>query len=300
MRTGLTIGDFSRITHLSVKMLRRYHEAGLLEPAEVDPSSGYRYYTTAQVPTAQVIHRFRELGMPVREIGRILSTPDPEARALLVAEHLRRVELQLESTRSAVATLRRLLVPTGTPVEVDLRTRPPTRAVAIGATVVRDQVVAWYDEAMTELDATLAAAGLEPSGPHGGLYDDTLFTDGHGHALVYIPVHVPASAGGRVRTVTLPAAELAVTVHHGPHDDIDVTYGVLGTYIAEQAITVSGPVHEIYVVGPRDTPDASAWRTEIGWPVFRTWAGQPSASGAAREADPVGPSEGWPRPSARG
>jgi hypothetical protein len=43
MRAGLSIGDFSQITHLSVKTLRRYHEAGLLQPAEVDPHTGYRY-----------------------------------------------------------------------------------------------------------------------------------------------------------------------------------------------------------------------------------------------------------------
>ncbi len=53
MRSGLTIGDFSQITHLSVKTLRHYHEAGLLEPADVDPQSGYRYYSTDQVPTAR-------------------------------------------------------------------------------------------------------------------------------------------------------------------------------------------------------------------------------------------------------
>jgi DNA-binding transcriptional MerR regulator len=46
MRKGLTIGDFSQITHLSVKTLRRYHEAGLLEPDEVDPYTGYRYHST--------------------------------------------------------------------------------------------------------------------------------------------------------------------------------------------------------------------------------------------------------------
>ena len=69
MRAGLSIGDFSQITHLSVKTLRRYHEAGLLQPAQVDPHTGYRYYALTQVPTAQVIRRFRELGMPVREVG---------------------------------------------------------------------------------------------------------------------------------------------------------------------------------------------------------------------------------------
>ncbi len=67
----------------------------------------------------------------------------------------------------------------------------------------------------------------------------------------------------------LPPAELAVVVHHGPHVDIDVTYGRLGAWVVDHAPTVDGPVHETYVVGPRDNPDPATWRTEIGWPVFR-------------------------------
>ena len=57
----LAIGEFSRLTHLSIRTLRRYHEAGLLEPELVDASSGYRYYTVDQIPTAQVIRRLREV-----------------------------------------------------------------------------------------------------------------------------------------------------------------------------------------------------------------------------------------------
>ena len=57
----LAIGEFSRMTHLSIRTLRRYHEVGLLEPEMVDASSGYRYYSGDQIPIAQVIHRLREL-----------------------------------------------------------------------------------------------------------------------------------------------------------------------------------------------------------------------------------------------
>ena len=46
----VTVGEFSRMSHLSVKALRHYHEIGLLEPADVDPVNGYRRYTTGQVP----------------------------------------------------------------------------------------------------------------------------------------------------------------------------------------------------------------------------------------------------------
>ena len=82
MQQGLTIGEFAQLTHLSVRTLRRYHESGLLEPATVDPSSGYRYYTSGQIPSAQVIHRLRELDVPLAEVGEILATEDPEARAM--------------------------------------------------------------------------------------------------------------------------------------------------------------------------------------------------------------------------
>lgn len=50
MATLLTIGDFSRMTHLSVKALRHYHDVGVLEPAAIDQFTGYRSYDVAQVP----------------------------------------------------------------------------------------------------------------------------------------------------------------------------------------------------------------------------------------------------------
>jgi DNA-binding transcriptional MerR regulator len=76
----LSIGDFSRATHMTVKTLRHYHQIGLLEPAEVDPCTGYRRYSTDQIPAAQVVSRFRELGMPLEEIQGVLSAPDLQAR----------------------------------------------------------------------------------------------------------------------------------------------------------------------------------------------------------------------------
>src|SRR4051812_35595545 len=80
----LSIGEFAQVTHLSVRTLRRYHDAGLLQPARVDARSGYRSYGPEQIPTAQVIHRLRELDVPLADVQRILRTPDPGARALLV------------------------------------------------------------------------------------------------------------------------------------------------------------------------------------------------------------------------
>ena len=95
----LSIGDFSRATHLTVKTLRHYHHIELLEPAAVDPYTGYRRYTTEQLPTAQVIRRFRDLDMPLEEIRSVLATADPQARNERIAAHLGRLEEQLGRTR---------------------------------------------------------------------------------------------------------------------------------------------------------------------------------------------------------
>ena len=88
MATMLTIGDFSRMTHLSVKALRHYHDLGVLELAAVDPFTGYRSYDTSQVGSAQVIRRLRDLGMPLDSIAAVLAAPDLESRNREIAAQL--------------------------------------------------------------------------------------------------------------------------------------------------------------------------------------------------------------------
>jgi DNA-binding transcriptional MerR regulator len=266
MRGRLAIGEFATLTQLSIRTLRRYHEAGLLEPADVDPSSGYRYYAPDQIPTAQVIHRLRQLDVPLAEVKAILATADPARRGELIAGHLERLEQELARTRAAVVALRQLLRPEDSPVEVELRSVPERRVAAIAATVAHDEVLPWFDGALAELDAAFPPAAR--TGPAGGLYANDLFTAGAGAVTVFRPVGEPVAVG-RIQPLTLPARELAVTVHPGDHAAIAETYGRLGRWVAEHALAVDGPVHETYVLGPRETPDQSRWLTEIGWPVFR-------------------------------
>ena len=263
MHHSLSIGEFARLTHVSVRTLRRYHESGLLVPAEVDERTGYRHYSADQIPTAQVIHRLRDLDVPLATVRRILDETAPSSRSALVTEHLHRLEAELARTRAAVRSLRRLLAPEPAPVEVEVRPVASATVAAVEGDVELDDVLGWYAGAMAELDATLRT----PAGPPGGVYDNALFEVGRGHVLVHRPSTDPPTSG-RVHPVELPAVELAVATHVGDHDDIDVTYGEVGAWVVANALSVAGPVRETYLVGPRDTADPSQWRTEIGWPVF--------------------------------
>jgi effector-binding domain-containing protein len=87
---------------------------------------------------------------------------------------------------------------------------------------------------------------------------------------IFIPIEAQADAVGRVSVRHIPAAELAVALHRGSLADADLTYGQLATHAATREISVDGPIREQYLAGYLDTTDQAQWRTEIGWPIFRS------------------------------
>lgn len=278
MTSYLSIGDFSRATHMTVKTLRHYHERELLEPAAVDPLTGYRRYTAEQIPAAQVVRRLRDLGMPIEEIRAVLTAPDVPTRNRHISAHLERLEDELGRTRRTVAALRDLLSPPASEgPAIGLRSVGPVQAAAITSTVTAQDVGAWLQGALGELFATVAGQGLRESGPAGGIYADELFTLHRGQATVFVPCEGPVRPIGRVGPLLVPPVEFAVIEHCGPPADVDRTYGALAAYVARHALAVDGPMREYYLVGRRDTLDSDRWRTEVCWPVFRTGLPAPAA-----------------------
>ena len=278
MQVRLAIGDFSRMTHLSVKALRHYHDVGVLVPAEIDPDSGYRFYAPAQVPIAQVIRRFRDLGMPLEEIREVLRAPDIETRNRVVVAHMHRMESELAATQSMVASLRSLLERPPAPVVVEHRSVGPVRALAISERVAALDLDSWWDAAFSELDAALATGAVPAAGPRAALYSAAFFQLEAGDVVAYIPVTGDVGSIGRARMLQVPAAELAVAVHRGALADLDQTYGALGSYVAQREIGIDGPIREHYLVTQFETDDESRLVTEVCWPVFQT---RPSAGRGA-------------------
>jgi DNA-binding transcriptional MerR regulator len=273
METSLAIGDFSRATHLSIKALRHYHRIGLLEPAHVDLGTGHRRYGTSQIPTAQVIRRFRTLDMPLEEIHAVITTPDLAARNELIARHLQRLEGTLLRTQEAAASLRDLLSPPvdALPVAIEHRGVAATPAAAVTEVIDVKEATAWYQGALGELYALLGAQKITPTGPGGAVYANDLFTHERGEATVFVPCDEEVRVTGRVAALVVPEVELALTVHNGSHTaEVDRAYGALAAYVTDHALGVEGPIREYYVIGPHESSDESQWRTEIGWPIFHT------------------------------
>ncbi|MGN9757280.1 MerR family transcriptional regulator [Streptomyces sp. SD31] len=114
----MPIGAFAQRSGLTSSALRFYADSGLLPPAEVDPVSGYRYYSADQVARATVLRELRELTMPLAAVEAVLGSGADEASRLL-DEHVAKVVGDAAAVQQKAAVIKSALgnVP-GLPIAV--------------------------------------------------------------------------------------------------------------------------------------------------------------------------------------
>ena len=251
------IGDFSKLSQVSVKTLRYYDEIGLLRPGEIDRFTGYRYYAASQLSRLNRILLLKGLGLSLDQIGRLLENdlPVDQLRGML---KLRRAEIERsiedEETRLAqVAALLNQIEQENTRMsnyDVVIKKITPVRIASI-----RD-VVANYSaqgELWGELDAYLAQHNVKPVAPCVTIDHN----DGYKERDVDLEVCevidaalLPAalSASDRVRVYELPAVEtMACTVHHGPFPQLNQGYQALMQWAEANSYRFCGASREVYL-----------------------------------------------------
>jgi DNA-binding transcriptional MerR regulator/effector-binding domain-containing protein len=260
------------MTSLSRKALRHYHDIGILEPAHIDPYTGYRFYDTSQVDHAHIIRRFRSLGMSIPDIKTLLSTEDAGARTDIITTHLEQMEAHLQQTRDTVGALRELLSPVRTPTDIVIRHEPALAVWSVSATIDVSAIDDWFGASLTTLHRAVAmATGVSTAVVPGGLYDRALFLEEHGSATMFIEAPPSAKPPEGIRRDVLPGTEFAVLTHSGGHEGIDRSYAALGVHVNEHLISSQGPIREHYLGGTPTNP-ARFTATEICWPIFSTTA----------------------------
>ncbi|MFI6511279.1 GyrI-like domain-containing protein [Streptosporangium sp. NPDC050855] len=261
------IGTFSAMTRLSVKALRLYDELGLLRPAKVDASSGYRYYALGQAGTAESIRRLRALDMPIEEIKRVLTASPADVPGLLSA-HRRRLRAERDRHDHMLAVITRLIngeerlmnytVTVETlPAQTVASVRRRTDLAGAGATIA---------EGFGTVVGVLTHAGRHPAGAPFLVFHDVIDADNDGDIEICIPIGSPVAATSPVRVDRLAAVTAAVTVHRGRHDEIAPAYHALTAWITEQGHEIAGPPRETYLNDPAVTAEADLL-TQVAWPV---------------------------------
>ena len=263
----LRIGDFARLSQVSVKALRFYDEIGLLKPSFVDRTTGYRYYAPQLLARLNQILAFKELGFSLAEIISLLQTDlsDEQMRNLLQckrAELSRRIAQEQAQLAQVDVLLKQLSVPAQT-AELPIVLKQ-TRSQLVASVRAR---LDKYDEAeglFAELQRHLRR--YQRAGQRAAIWHTCAGSSDHidCEALILLTQRVPESK--RVRVYELPAGIAASVIHQGSEETIEQSYRAVSGWIKAQGYAVAGPNRELY--WPEAHAQASAASlTEIQYPI---------------------------------
>ncbi len=268
----LTIGEFSRLTRISVRMLRHYDEHGVLHPTRVDEGSGYRHYSADLLGPAGRIRELRDVGLGVADLAACAAAlDDPTALQSVLVEHRERlvteagtVAVRLHGTDRLLAQLEETAVPTTVPVT---RTTLPARTVAS----VRGRIPTYADEGLLweRLGPGLAAGGAVPS-PDGlacAVFHDDDYVEHDPEVEVRLAVLEPFPDVGEVRCVEVPATDVAMATLHGAYDGISEVMAAIGEWMSEHHLRIAGPMLDVYRIGPASGLPPERWVTDVCVPV---------------------------------
>lgn len=265
----LTIGEFSRLSMLSVRMLRHYDEHGVLPPTRVDPFSGYRSYHPALLRTAGRVRALRDAGVGVAELAACAPFDDPGRLREVLLGRRRAARAEIALAEGRLAGIDRFLADLEGPVmsTTITRTTLPARRVAS----LRGVIPAYDDEGLLwqRLGAALEASGAVPAADASAVavFHDEGFVEHDPDVEVQLDVVGPFAATGGVRCVGEPAVDAAVAELRGPYEGVGAVMADLGAWIAARGLRVAGPMRNVYVVGPTAEPDPAAWVTRVCLPV---------------------------------
>jgi len=244
-----SIGEFSRVTGLTVKALRFYHEEGVLPPARIDADSGYRYYAARQVEVARAVTLLREVEFPVKEIRDILAR---QGDAEHVAEALERQKAALEEMikkqKQAVQALREFIAAErqGSIMSLESTVQekelPPMLVAGI-------RTKGKYGDCGPLFGKLCRGAAGAAAGPPMMLIYDQEFKENDADFEACVPLKkAKAIAGADVRE--LPGGRALTLIHKGPYGEVGPTYERLFKHAKEKGYRALAPCREVYLKGP--------------------------------------------------
>ncbi len=274
----LRIGEFSRLSLVSVKALRYYDERGLLKPARVDPSTGYRFYSASQLTRLNRILALKDMGLELSQIAFLLDqepTPD-QIRGML---RLKQVELRRQLTEGQAQLARiegwlqafeqEAVMPA---YDVVLKKVAPLRvaqAREIAPQMEQPELGMTLGRLFAEVTQTITQQGAMIQGPGTTLFYDFDYREEDVDVGACLAFSGEVRDSERVKVIELPAVEtMATVIHHGSFTTMRQAYLALLGWIEANGYQVSGPARELnleFELGG----DESAFVTEIQFPVVK-------------------------------
>jgi effector-binding domain-containing protein len=267
----LKIGDFSALSQVSIKTLRYYDERGLLSPAYIDASTGYRYYAAAQISRLHRILALKDLGFSLDQIAKCLEeqVTAEQMRGMLVlreAEQQARVEEERDRLSRLRSRIRLIEQETYMPQEVILKEIPSQWVASMRETIANyPSIGALYPRVAAAL-----GPGMEQKMVAFAIWHNPEYRESDVDAEAGFFLHKPVPDSDEIRIHELPSATSASIIHSGSYQRLPEAYDALLRWVASNGYQVAGPIRELYLhLSMPVRQDDDSYVTEIQVPVSK-------------------------------
>ena len=268
----LKIGEFSKLSRLSIRQLRDLDEGGLLAPASIDPFTGYRYYSESQLPIANRIRALKEMGFTQPAIGALLPCYG-DRTAMERCLTLRRSEAQaefdaarrrLQLLDTAIERLRKDEI--DMKYDVTIKTLPERRVASVR------QIIPSYEhegDLWAIYCQETARMHIQDGDP---VLCTAMFHDGE-YKESDVDVEIQKNVVGEypdtehVRFKTVPAVEVASATFQGSYDKIGEVNEAVAAWVQDNGYAFAGRFFNIYHVSPHETRNPDEFVTEVCYPI---------------------------------
>lgn len=268
----IKIGDFARLSQVSVVTLRYYDETDLLKPVKVDTFTGYRFYSADQLPRLNRILALKDLGFSLEQIKLMLADGlnVEQLRAMLTMQRdevEKRLTDEQERLLRIESRLRQIEMENKMPnYDVLIKTVPAMLVASRRVTIpTNDQVPNYLGPAFNQAYDTVRKQGAKDTGPCFALWHSPADVYENEDAEAVVPIDRQIKGTDQVKVYELPPTQVASVVHQGNFEDFTQGHAALLEWIDANGYKIIGPYREIYI--KHDKSRLSNSMTEIQFPV---------------------------------
>lgn len=268
----LRIGEFSKLSRISIRMLRHYDEIGLLMPDKIDDFTGYRYYSEAQLPAVNRITALKDMGFSLATITDILrSYTDAEALKQYLAIKQKEVSEEREKINRQLLLLETTINRLGKDeavmkYNVTLKELPKRTVASVRKVIPNYEAEGMLWGILMEETAPL---GIQDGDP---CYTLAIFHDGE-HKECNVDVEVQKSVKGtypnteNVIFKTVEPIQMASATYKGSYNQVAEVNEAVANWVRDNDYAFDGLSFFIYHVSPHDTQNPEEWVTEVCYPI---------------------------------
>ncbi|QVK17021.1 MerR family transcriptional regulator [Mycoplasmatota bacterium] len=269
----LKIGDFSKLTRVSIRMLRHYDEKGLLKPERIDKFTGYRFYSIEQIPKVNRIQALKEMGFSLSEIYELMARNlDSKQLRILLENRKREILTAIDHEKGKLIRVKTLIKSIekenlNMNYDITIKTIPSYKVLSL-----RDIIPAYNAEGKLweELQKFAKNNNIKGNTPCYAIYHDTEFKESDVDVEVTMCINDEVPENNRIKIRELEEVlEMAVVFHHGPFEEMTSAYQALGEWMESNGYEMNGPTRAIYHKGPWCEEDSANYLTEIQAPVVK-------------------------------